>query len=306
MPNGVTIRLEETPAPADLEAIYGGLTAFNREQLGNPRFDPWVLFLRDEEGRIRGGTYGALFTKVAMVQQIWVEAGLRGRGYGRALLRAAEAYVAKQGVTFTFAEVMSFQAPGFFARCGYSSFGAVHGYRSGVCRDSVGKQVMPRMRRPAAKAVAPYALAFVQRAVAEERALVRAGVDAAAAEAGWPDDERPLVLVARVEQGRAPEVVGGLVGETRWGGCHVDTLWVSEQQRGADMGTRLMAAAEAEAQARGCTVAYLETMHFQARPFYEKLGYTLDWTLEHTRTELTTFGLSKPIQPLAAPASWTS
>jgi len=48
---------------------------------------------------------------------------------------------------------------------------------------------------------------------------------------------------------------------------------VPEALRGRGAGTRLMQAAEAEARRRECRHMWLETYSFQARPFYEKLGF---------------------------------
>jgi GNAT superfamily N-acetyltransferase len=69
------------------------------------------------------------------------------------------------------------------------------------------------------------------------------------------------------------EWLGGLLGDI-WGGwLHVSQLWVAAPARRAGNGTRLLRAAERYAVERGCHGATLETMSFQARPFYEKLGY---------------------------------
>jgi ribosomal protein S18 acetylase RimI-like enzyme len=57
-------------------------------------------------------------------------------------------------------------------------------------------------------------------------------------------------------------------------------LWVDERVRRRGLATRLMAAAERYAIAKGCTDAFLETFSFQARPFYERLGYKVFGTLE--------------------------
>jgi GNAT superfamily N-acetyltransferase len=71
------------------------------------------------------------------------------------------------------------------------------------------------------------------------------------------------------------EVIGGLWGRTFWGVCHIDVMFVPEAERGAGLGARVMAAAEEEATRRGCRLVHLDTYEFQARPFYEKLGYTV-------------------------------
>ena|SRR5690349_6043699 len=76
------------------------------------------------------------------------------------------------------------------------------------------------------------------------------------------------------------EVLGGLLGQI-WGGMlHVSYLWIAEPARRGGHGTRLVREAEAYAIERGCRWASLETMSFQARPFYEKLGYAVFATIE--------------------------
>jgi len=92
-----------------------------------------------------------------------------------------------------------------------------------------------------------------------------------------PADERPVKFVARDSAGN---VVGGILGHTRWRWMYIAKLWVDESARGQGLGTRLMEAAEDLARSRGCTDVSLDTFDYQARPFYEKLGYELFGTLE--------------------------
>jgi GNAT superfamily N-acetyltransferase len=68
-------------------------------------------------------------------------------------------------------------------------------------------------------------------------------------------------------------VVGGVWARSTWGSFFVDILVAPEGDRGAGHGRSLMDQAEAEARARGCRNIWLDTFAFQARPFYEKLGF---------------------------------
>jgi len=91
-----------------------------------------------------------------------------------------------------------------------------------------------------------------------------------------PANDEPVKLVARDDQG----VVGGLIGQLRWRWLYVAKLWVDERGRGRGIGTELLRAAEDLARSRGCTDVSLDTFEYQARPFYEKLGYELFGTLD--------------------------
>ena len=101
-----------------------------------------------------------------------------------------------------------------------------------------------------------------------------------------PDiDYRRLCLFIRDEQNN---IIGGLLGETAWGWLHVSILWLSDDLRGQGYGSRLLAMAEAEALIRGCHSAHLDTMDFQALPFYQKHGYLVygqldDFPIGHSR-----------------------
>ncbi|MEO5913624.1 MAG: GNAT family N-acetyltransferase [Luteolibacter sp.] len=94
-------------------------------------------------------------------------------------------------------------------------------------------------------------------------------------------------------------IVGGLIGYTHWNWLFVRQLWVAEDHRQRGIGSRLMAAAEGEALARGCIHAHCDTFDFQALPFYQKLGYTTfgtlaDYPVGHTRYFLSKQGLKEP------------
>lgn len=94
---------------------------------------------------------------------------------------------------------------------------------------------------------------------------------------GDPADEPVHVFV----RDGAGAVVGGLIGHIRWRWLYVSKLWVAATHRGQGHGAALIAAGEEHARARGCLGVHLDTFEFQARPFYEKVGYTLFGTLDN-------------------------
>ena len=86
-----------------------------------------------------------------------------------------------------------------------------------------------------------------------------------------PDVESgPFALIARDDAGK---IVGGLSGRIYLDTLHVSILWLDEKLRGEGHGRTLMERAEKEARAKGVNYASLSTLSWQARPFYESLGW---------------------------------
>ncbi|MBI5273770.1 MAG: GNAT family N-acetyltransferase [Chlamydiales bacterium] len=72
-------------------------------------------------------------------------------------------------------------------------------------------------------------------------------------------------------------VVGGANGITYYGCLYVDMLWISDTLRHHGYGTRLMQESEKIGRERGCCFATVNTMDFEALPFYQKLGYNIEF-----------------------------
>ena len=99
-------------------------------------------------------------------------------------------------------------------------------------------------------------------------------------------DEVELAIFVR-EAGR---IVAGVSGWTWGDGCELQSLWLDPSLRGRWLGPRLLAAAEAEAAARGCTQTVLLTYDFQARRLYEWADDELVGRVENSHRERTFSG----------------
>jgi GNAT superfamily N-acetyltransferase len=108
---------------------------------------------------------------------------------------------------------------------------------------------------------------------------------------GQPEAYRPLVIL--LTDPGSDEILGGLYGNTLFSYLRVDLLYVPEAMRRNGIGRKLMTEAEAEAMRRGCHGVSLDTYSFQARGFYERLGYAVFGTLEDYPPGHSRFFLSK-------------
>jgi ribosomal protein S18 acetylase RimI-like enzyme len=125
------IVLEQQPSMDDCERVLAGLRAHNRRRAAAPDFAPLALFLRDGANAVVGGLVGETGWGWLHVQLLWVDEELRGRGFGRRLLRAAEAEAWARGARHAYLDTLDFQAPSFYEREGYAVFGVQEDYPPG-------------------------------------------------------------------------------------------------------------------------------------------------------------------------------
>jgi len=86
---------------------------------------------------------------------------------------------------------------------------------------------------------------------------------------------QPLGLAIHDDAGN---LLGALAGRTFGNWFYLESFWLAAELRGKGQGSVLLHRAEQIACARGCRYVVLDTLDFQARPFYEKHGYQLEWT----------------------------
>jgi len=113
------------------------------------------------------------------------------------------------------------------------------------------------------------------------------------AQAGDPSIRQVAILVT-AEDGTTD---GGLWGRISYDWLFIELLGLPEALRGQGLGRALMQQAEDIAQDAGCAGIWLDTYEFQARGFYEKLGYTLFGTLPDHPAGQKRFFLMKQLLP---------
>ena len=133
MPDPGTVRLSSEPAAPsdDVDRIVEAINRWNMETTGIRDYHQVAIFLRDDDGMIRGGITGGVWGGWLHIVALWVDADLRRRGLGRQLVLAAEAEGRAAGAAHAFLETHSFQAPGLYRKLGYVPFGQIEDYPPG-------------------------------------------------------------------------------------------------------------------------------------------------------------------------------
>jgi GNAT superfamily N-acetyltransferase len=90
-------------------------------------------------------------------------------------------------------------------------------------------------------------------------------------------ERRPIAIEVRDEQNN---LIAGATARTFGYWLLIDNIWVSGNIRGKNIGSRVLSELEKAAIDRGCKFALLDTLNFQAKPFYEKFGYKVQWVQE--------------------------
>jgi GNAT superfamily N-acetyltransferase len=124
----------------------------------------------------------------------------------------------------------------------------------------------------------------------EEQALVENALRAYNASSAPQANYLPLRLTIKNAEGT---VMGGLIGHSSYEWLFISVLIIPEALRGKGMGRRLMEQAEEIARARKLTGIWLDTFDFQARPFYERLGYRIFGELKDHPRGISQYWLQK-------------
>ena len=121
------------PLPSDelRRFLSDNVINVNLARTGISEWHPVGFFLKNARGEWLGGLAGHVWGGWLHVNFVWVTEHLRGRGHGSRLLDAAETFATERGAVAATLETHSFQAPGFYAKRGYTVFGRLDDYPPG-------------------------------------------------------------------------------------------------------------------------------------------------------------------------------
>ena len=135
--------VETHPDPKDVVFLEDRINEFNLATTGIDFGGLLAIFVRDAQDAIIAGVYGWTWGGCCEIRTLWVHEDFRGRGYGSALLGAAEREAARCGCDQLILDTHSFQAPRFYRKLDYEVIGVIEGYPRGYQKLFLRKRLPP-------------------------------------------------------------------------------------------------------------------------------------------------------------------
>jgi ribosomal protein S18 acetylase RimI-like enzyme len=147
--NGAAEELELVfdPLPSDAlsQLVRDNVINTNFARTGVEDWHPVGFFLKSRRGEWLGGLTGYIWGGWLHVNFLWVSETLRGQRHGTRLMDAAEAMATERGAFAATLETFTHQAPGFYAKRGYTVFGRIDDYPPGHAKLFLSKRLRPEL-----------------------------------------------------------------------------------------------------------------------------------------------------------------
>jgi ribosomal protein S18 acetylase RimI-like enzyme len=124
----------DTPPDASVLAVDTGLDEYNQAAAPLSEVRRLATFANDAGGRIVGGAVGWTWGQCCELLQLWVEPAHRSSGVGSRLLQQFEEHAGRRGCNVFYLTTLSFQAPAFYRKHGYTSLAEISGYPAGIIK----------------------------------------------------------------------------------------------------------------------------------------------------------------------------
>lgn len=137
------ISITDSPSAESLDLIASGLDGFNLDAAGYADRRTLTVLVTDPEiGKVLGGLTGRTSLGMLFIDLFYLPAELRGHGLGSRVLAAAEDEARRRGCRSGLLYTISFQAPDFYVKQGWSVFGEIPCEPAGARRVFLSKDLL--------------------------------------------------------------------------------------------------------------------------------------------------------------------
>jgi GNAT superfamily N-acetyltransferase len=129
------ITVTDAPGPDDVKVIADGLGNYNDGHAGYRDYKPIAVTVADPAtGVVVGGLYGRTSYGQLFIERFFLPEAMRRDRLGGRLLGLAEEEARRRGCTRVALFTLSFQAPGFYKKLGYTEAAVIDPDPPGVTR----------------------------------------------------------------------------------------------------------------------------------------------------------------------------
>jgi GNAT superfamily N-acetyltransferase len=117
--------------PKDYKVLSDGMLLYH-DKHGHRRTSEIInIFLKDSHKKVYGGIIVTVLWNGMEINSLWVEESLRGHGWGRKLVEAAEKEGRLRGCTIAYTNTFTWQSPEFYEKLGYKPYGKLDNFPPG-------------------------------------------------------------------------------------------------------------------------------------------------------------------------------
>lgn len=131
------------PSPEDKQKLVEGMLAHHAKNGHIRKTETISIFLHDENDQAVGGVIVSVLWGGMEIQALWVDESIRGQGWGKKLMEAAEQEGIKRNCTIAYTNTFSWQAPDFYQNMGYTLYGKLDNFPQGCTLSYFQKKLTP-------------------------------------------------------------------------------------------------------------------------------------------------------------------
>jgi GNAT superfamily N-acetyltransferase len=131
----ITYTTSDAPSEQLASAVGTGLDDHNLSVAPSLNdVKPLAAAAMDEDGQLIGGAIGRTWGLCCELLELWVAPEARKTGIGSGLLIRFENHARQRGCTSFYLTTLSYQAPDFYKKHGYTAIASISGYPHGIVK----------------------------------------------------------------------------------------------------------------------------------------------------------------------------
>ncbi|PIQ73442.1 GNAT family N-acetyltransferase [Candidatus Roizmanbacteria bacterium CG11_big_fil_rev_8_21_14_0_20_36_8] len=117
--------------PEDKKVMVDGMLAYHASK-GHPRkTEVNSILLKNKENKVKGAVVVSFLWNGMHIDSLWIDETLRNLNWGSKLMEMAEEEAIKRGCTIAYTDTFTWQAPDFYKKLGYTTYGELEDFPKG-------------------------------------------------------------------------------------------------------------------------------------------------------------------------------